>query len=156
MATLAPQGSVVRHIVVRHSVAHALAIVGHFGRNGACLAPGQAVTPMTPPPAFHQEYDPEQCATLLRRSPIFKDLPADLLGRLTQLARVHRLGRDALLFAQGDEGDALYAVAEGLIGISIADRGARAVTLSLMEPGDVFGEIALLDGLPRTATARAV
>ena len=110
---------------------------------------------MTPPPALHQEYDPEQCATLLRRSPIFKDLPADLLGRLAQLARVRRLDRGALLFAQGDEGGSLFAVVEGLIAISIVG-GDRELTLGLMESGDVFGEIALLDGLPRTATARAV
>jgi len=97
----------------------------------------------------------EQREALLRRSFIFKQLAPDLLSRLAQLTRVRRLERGALLFEEGEEGDALYAVVDGLIRISIAGRGDKELTLSLMEPGDVFGEIAMLDGLPRTATARA-
>ena len=110
---------------------------------------------MTAPTTPETRLGPEQREALLRRSFIFKDLDADLLGRLAQLARVRRLDRGALLFAQGDEGGTLYAVVEGLIAISIAG-GDRELTLGFMETGDVFGEIALLDGLPRTAAARAV
>ena len=110
---------------------------------------------MTAATPIETRLGPEQREALLRRSFNFKDLDADLLGRVAQLARVRRLDRGGLLFAQGDEGGALFAVVEGLVGISIAG-GDRELTLGFMEPGDVFGEIALLDGLPRTAAARAV
>jgi CRP/FNR family transcriptional regulator, cyclic AMP receptor protein len=99
--------------------------------------------------------DPARREALLRRSFVFKDLPPELLAGLAQIAKLRRLEDERLLFQQGDEGDALFAVVEGLIRISVVGRGGKAFTLGLMEPGDVFGEIALLDGLSRTATAEA-
>jgi CRP-like cAMP-binding protein len=99
--------------------------------------------------------DPARREALLRRSFIFKDLPPELLAGLAQIASLRRLEDGQLLFQQGDEGDALFAVVDGLIRISVVGRGGKAFTLALMEPGDVFGEIALLDGLSRTATAEA-
>lgn len=98
---------------------------------------------------------PAERQQLLRRSFIFKELAPDLLERLAQLTTVRHLDRGAVLFQQGDEGSALYAVVEGLVRISIADRAGKEYILGLMEAGDVFGEIALLDGLPRTASATA-
>src|SRR3546814_3017436 len=79
-----------------------------------------------------------------------------MLGRLARLSQTHRLPRGNLLFQQGEEGDALYGVAEGLIRIWVSGDGGKELTLQLLEPGDVFGEIALLDGLPRSASAEAV
>src|SRR3546814_1109745 len=79
-----------------------------------------------------------------------------MLGRLARLSQTHRLPRGNLLFQQGEEGDALYGVAEGLIRIWVSGDGVKELTLQLLEPGDVFGEIALLDGLPRSASAEAV
>src|SRR3546814_19573891 len=79
-----------------------------------------------------------------------------MLGRLARLSQTHRLPRGNLLFQQGEEGDALYGVAEGLIRIWVSGDGGKELTLQLLEPGDVFGEIAPLDGLPRSASAEAV
>src|SRR3546814_17627816 len=79
-----------------------------------------------------------------------------MLGRLARLSQTHRLPRGNLLFQQGEEGDALYGVAEGLIRIWVSGDGGKELTLQLLEPGDVFGAIALLDGLPRSASAEAV
>ncbi|WP_162913074.1 Crp/Fnr family transcriptional regulator [Rhodospirillaceae bacterium SYSU D60014] len=92
---------------------------------------------------------------LIRSSFLFHDADPDLLQRLVRLSRVQQIGKGALLFQQGDEGNALFGVITGLIRIWVAGRGGKELTLGLMEPGDVFGEIALLDGLPRTATAEA-
>jgi len=99
--------------------------------------------------------DPARREALLRRSFIFKDLPPEVLANLAQIATLRRLEDDQILFQQGDEGDALFAVVEGLVRISVIGRGGKSFTLGLMEPGDVFGEIALLDGLSRTASAEA-
>jgi len=60
-----------------------------------------------------------------------------------------------LLFLKGDEGDAFYEVESGQIRISACAPGGREVILATMGPGDAFGEIALLDGLARTADAIA-
>ena len=65
------------------------------------------------------------------------------------------LERGEVLFEQGDEGDALYAILEGTLEASFLAMSGRKLSLSLMRPGEVFGEIALFDNGPRTATITA-
>jgi CRP-like cAMP-binding protein len=92
---------------------------------------------------------------MLQRSPLFRGLPGPSLDRIVSLAvqRSFRLGE--IIFSQGDPGDALYAVVAGRIRISSGTADGREISLNIMEPGDTFGEIALLDGGTRTATATA-
>ncbi len=92
---------------------------------------------------------------LIRGSVIFNGIEPGLLREVVQLSRTRRIHKGAMLFQQGDDGDALYGVIEGLIRISLAGEQGKELILGLMEPGDIFGEIALLDGLPRTADAHA-
>jgi CRP/FNR family transcriptional regulator, cyclic AMP receptor protein len=92
---------------------------------------------------------------LIRRSFLFRDVPQPILERLSSLSVTKQLARRETLFNRGDEGDALYAVVEGLVRIWVGSDSGKELTFSMMEPGDVFGEIALLDGLPRTANATA-
>lgn len=92
---------------------------------------------------------------LIRNSVIFGGVDDELLRTLVQLSRTRRIRKGTMLFQQGDEGDALYGVVEGLIRICIAGESGKELTLGLMEPGDIFGEIALLDGLSRSADAYA-
>jgi len=98
----------------------------------------------------------ERKLKLLRRSVIFRDAPAELLARGVAASRVRRLPKGQTLFQQGDEGDALYGVLSGHMRIFIEGRDGRQLSINFMEPGDIFGEIALMDGLPRTASADAV
>ncbi len=65
------------------------------------------------------------------------------------------LDRGEVLFEQGDEGDALYAIIEGTLEVSFLAMSGRKLALSLMRPGEIFGEIALFDSGPRTATITA-
>jgi len=102
------------------------------------------------------QLDDEQKMRLLRRSFIFRGLDDTLLRRLARLSQTHRLPAGTLLFQQGEEGDALYGIAEGLIRVWVSGEGGKELTIGLLEPGDVFGEIALLDGLPRSASVEAV
>lgn len=60
------------------------------------------------------------------------------------------------LFEQGDEGDTLYAVTEGAIELSVLSREGRKLSLDILRPGDMFGEIALFDPSHRTASAVAI
>jgi CRP-like cAMP-binding protein len=101
------------------------------------------------------DVNPDQKEALLRGSFIFRDLDPEILRRLASVTQAMRVPAGALLFQQGDEGDSLYAVIDGLVRISVSGQGGRELIIGLFEPGDLFGEIALLDGLPRTASAEA-
>ncbi|MEX0304162.1 MAG: Crp/Fnr family transcriptional regulator [Leisingera sp.] len=66
-----------------------------------------------------------------------------------------RLRQGEVLFEQGDPGDALYAIAEGALEFSVLSASGRKLSLDMMRPGAVFGEITLFDPGERTATASA-
>jgi CRP-like cAMP-binding protein len=94
--------------------------------------------------------------TILERNRLFRGLPAATIQQVAGLA-VRRTYKDgALIFSHGDPGDALYGVVTGKIRISASARDGKEMFLNIMEPGDTFGEIAILDGHPRTATASAM
>ncbi|MGE0154502.1 MAG: Crp/Fnr family transcriptional regulator [Reyranellaceae bacterium] len=103
----------------------------------------------------HAVLGPEERRKLLRGSFIFRDVDEAAVDRLAAVAQVRTLERGQLLFSQGDDGNALYAVAGGLVRIWIGGAAGKELTLAMMEQGDVFGEIALLDGLSRTTSATA-
>jgi CRP-like cAMP-binding protein len=98
----------------------------------------------------------ETARAVLARNFLFRGLPEELIDRLAALAFRRSYGKDEVIFSQGDEGDALYGVASGRVRISAAGPEGREVFLNIMEPGDTFGEIAVIDGLPRTAGAVAL
>jgi CRP/FNR family cyclic AMP-dependent transcriptional regulator len=93
---------------------------------------------------------------MLERSPLFRGLSPEILGRIAVLAAQRSYPSGEVVFMQGDPGDALYAVVTGKIRISAGGSDGREIFLNIMEPGDTFGEIALLDGGPRTAAATAI
>lgn len=90
---------------------------------------------------------------ILEHNFLFRGLPDASVDAIARLARRKSLGKDTLIFSQGDDGDALYGLASGRIRIFAADDNGHEVFLNILGPGDTFGEIALLDGLPRTASA---
>ncbi len=91
--------------------------------------------------------------TLLERNTLFRGLPATTLEQIAGLASRRSYRSDTLVFMRGEPGDALFGIATGRVRISTSGPGGKEVFLNTMEPGDTFGEIALLDGHPRTATA---
>jgi CRP-like cAMP-binding protein len=95
-------------------------------------------------------------AQLLAKSFLFRGLEQSLLERVARLCQPRRLNVGETLFWEDEPADALYGVAKGLIRIWVHGPDGRELTLNLMESGDFFGEIALLDGLPRTASASAL
>ena len=86
----------------------------------------------------------------LKRVPLFARMGNRELERLGQLADEVEVGLDRVLTAQGEIGHEFFIVLDGRL--TVLD-GHRPV--SQLGPGDFFGEIALLDGRPRTATVRA-
>jgi CRP-like cAMP-binding protein len=99
--------------------------------------------------------DPEQArrAPFLARSPLFAGLPRRLLARLATrfFEKAYRPGD--IVFHEGDPGRALFVVVEGSVEITQARPEGEYVLVTL-GPGDAFGELALIDDYPRSATAR--
>jgi len=94
--------------------------------------------------------------TVIARDSLFRGLTGDIHERIAALAlrRVYEPG--AIIFMRGDPGDSLCGVVSGRVRISVSRPAGKEVFLNIMAPGDTFGEIALLDGEPRTATAIAI
>ena len=93
---------------------------------------------------------------LLQRSPLFRGLAPPALERVVALATQRHYGAGEIICSQGDPGDALHSVVTGRIRISSGSADGREIFLNIIEPGDSFGEIALLDGGTRTASAVAM
>jgi CRP-like cAMP-binding protein len=82
-------------------------------------------------------------------------LPEQQLEALLKLARYKRLGRCEAVVHQGDPGDSMMIVLSGYLRASVFSAGGREIILGYIQAGDVVGEIAVLDGRPRTATVTA-
>jgi CRP/FNR family cyclic AMP-dependent transcriptional regulator len=92
---------------------------------------------------------------VLRKHPIFCDLDAEAFEQLGRYAKHATLKRGATIYSKGDPGNSLYVVISGTAKMSISSPDGRSAILNLIGPGEIFGEIALLDGRERTADATA-
>ncbi len=99
--------------------------------------------------------DPELVLAALARTPLFARLEPEELERLLNAIDLYRVPAGRALFAEGDEGDALYVVLSGRISIRRALQQGGVHELAELGEDSVFGEMALLDGAPRMATAVA-
>ena len=90
---------------------------------------------------------------VLRTMEIFSELSDVELERVGKLFRERRASENTVLFRQGDVGDCLYIVQEGRVKIATADSIGKEKVLAFFGEGGLFGEMALLTGAPRTATA---
>ena len=94
-------------------------------------------------------------AVILKMNPMFADLAAHEISRLSNLCHTQHLANGEVLFQKGDPGDALFGVRRGQIRIETGASDGSRLTLNFMGPGDLFGEVAVLDGQSRTADATA-
>ena len=104
---------------------------------------------MSPPPAALR-------ARILRNHELFRELSADELDQLIAVARVEDFRAKTPIFHKGAAGESMMAVVTGEVKISAPAADGREIVLAMMGEGEVFGEIALLDGCDRTADATAV
>ena len=86
---------------------------------------------------------------------MFSDLAPDAMDQLCRYAKLTSLKRGAAIFSKGDPGTSLYAVISGTVKISVSSPDGRNAILNLIGPGEVFGEVAVLDGKARTTAGTA-
>jgi CRP/FNR family transcriptional regulator, cyclic AMP receptor protein len=98
---------------------------------------------------------PSDKLAMLRKHPIFCDLESEAFEQLCRYAKHATLKRGATLFSKGDPGNSLFAVISGTVKMSISSPDGRSAIFNLIGPGEIFGEIAVLDGQSRTADATA-
>lgn len=92
----------------------------------------------------------------LKRVPIFGGLNEDCLNRIGAITSEKVYSRKSIVFHEGDYGDTLYIIKGGRIKIAKVAIDGREKTLTILQPGDFFGEMAIFDNLPRSATAEAI
>jgi len=92
-------------------------------------------------------------AALLKRVLLFSQLSDEMVAALAPHLHRRAFRRGTIIFHKDQAGDALYIVESGRVRIFRPEEGGKELDIDQKGPGDVFGEMALLDGLPRSASA---
>jgi CRP/FNR family cyclic AMP-dependent transcriptional regulator len=93
---------------------------------------------------------------VIRRAPLFTALDDASAATLRESMTQVKVSKGQMLFKEGDAGDRLFVVVEGKLKLGTSSGDGRENLLSILGPGDMFGELSLFDPGPRTATATAV
>jgi len=95
-------------------------------------------------------------ADFLNESPLFAALGEADRRALAARMRSRHFARDEVVFHRADEGGQVFLIVAGTVKISVPDESGREVVIALERGGDVFGELALFDDAPRSATVTAI
>jgi CRP/FNR family transcriptional regulator, cyclic AMP receptor protein len=98
----------------------------------------------------------EDARRLLANCILFRDLVTGARDAVVARARIRHFAAGDTIFLMGSPGNSMIAVLRGTVRISVPSPEGREIVLAILQPGEVFGEIALLDGKERTADARAM
>jgi CRP-like cAMP-binding protein len=93
---------------------------------------------------------------MLRNHTLFRELPPPVIAQLGEYMTRRMVVRGTTIFAKGDAGTGLMGVLSGSVKISVASAEGRDIILNIIHAGEIFGEMALLDGQPRSADATAI
>lgn len=99
---------------------------------------------------------PEQAKSLLRQSPLFSELSEEILDHLSDRVVERSYDKGQTIFNQGELGDSVFVVAKGLVKVMVNSPDGEEMVLTTVGPPDIFGELAVLDGGPRSAAAEAL
>jgi CRP-like cAMP-binding protein len=103
-----------------------------------------------------QHATPPDTIQALRRSPLFGRCNDDSLTELAARMVHHRYRRGEVIFHEGDPGDSLHLILSGRVKIGRLSLTGDEAIVTFLGPGETFGELVLLDGAPRSATATAI
>jgi CRP/FNR family transcriptional regulator, cyclic AMP receptor protein len=93
---------------------------------------------------------------LLTDISVFRELDRDLLKELTALVRLRQFAPRETVVQQGGPGDGLFIIHTGYLKVTLSGPTGTSSTLGIMGPGEMFGELSLLDGGARSATVSAI
>ena len=100
--------------------------------------------------------EPTTAAELLARVPLLSDLESGELERIAQVAIPRSFPKGARVFHEGDRSDACYVIREGEVRVTREHSDGRAIALATLGPGELVGELAMLDGGVRSASVEAL
>ena len=92
----------------------------------------------------------------LKRIPVFAELIPDELEIVRQATRTHAAAEGEVVFAEGDQSDFICFVIDGRLEVIQKASDGRPVSVSILGPGEAFGEMALMEKSPRSATVKAL
>jgi CRP-like cAMP-binding protein len=92
---------------------------------------------------------------ILKEIVLFKDLTTFEIIKVNKVTKTRNFKSDEIIFKEGAIGDSLYIVKSGSVRVTKLDDGGEEKVLAILNPGDHFGEIALVDNHPRSATVIA-
>src|ERR671917_671627 len=95
-------------------------------------------------------------SALLRRVPLFSELSPEELERIARVAVPRSFPKGVRVFHEGDHSDACYIVRSGDLRVTREHSDGRAIALATLGPGDIFGELAMLDGGTRSASVETL
>jgi CRP/FNR family cyclic AMP-dependent transcriptional regulator len=98
----------------------------------------------------------EQAAAILGRTQLLGELDAPTLARVGERAVERSYRRGQLIVHQGDLGDSLFVIVEGLVKVFVTSEEGDEMVLVTLRPPETFGELALIDGGARSASAEAL
>jgi CRP/FNR family transcriptional regulator, cyclic AMP receptor protein len=93
---------------------------------------------------------------LIRTVPIFSDLEEATLKKIVEIGLLRKYTKNSIVFLEEETGAILFIISTGKVKVVRTDDDGKEVILSILGQGDFFGEMALLDGLPRSATVVAL
>ena len=88
--------------------------------------------------------------------PIFSDLPEETIESISQVGIKKTFKKDTIILMEEDESGALFIIVTGKVKVTRTSNDGREVILNILSEADIFGEMALLDGLTRSATVTAI
>ncbi len=97
----------------------------------------------------------EQVIEFLLETPLFEDLDAGELGEVVRVMQIQRVRPDHAIFKEGDAGNAWYVIYEGEAGVEKRDPFSPVRKVATLDDHACFGEMAVLDDSPRSATVTA-
>jgi CRP-like cAMP-binding protein len=100
--------------------------------------------------------DDQRALWYLKKIPLLQDLPAEAMARLAESVEINEVRRRQVVYLPGDPGRSVYFVNGGRVKISKVTRDGKELTLAYRGPGDLFGELAMVDGGPREEMAEAM
>ncbi|MGZ3405970.1 MAG: Crp/Fnr family transcriptional regulator, partial [Polyangia bacterium] len=100
--------------------------------------------------------DEKRALWYIKKIPLFQDVSHDTIHKLVQCVELKEVRRRQVVYLPGDPGQAVYFVNGGRVKISKVTRDGKELTLAYRGPGEIFGELVMIDGGPREEMAEAM